>query len=525
MSGLIQAEGRFSVIDPHLNGTVLNEAKSRGIFRIAGRLRELVRLSPLKRNLNVNQNPVSYSERPEPVRTPLGRRRAHVIRNRPLSSVRKPVQPGPVNHGARHLQSAVANAAKSYASRGSVPEHLITTKHNTIENVAIGGDEIFGDFAEVIKSARDEVLIQTFSWEPDSPGVQKQIVPAIQALQEEAKRHPERFKLPLKIRILVNQARGPAAKFMKRKKGNRPPTADYLLPNLGKIDRRLLDIKGGVHVNKMTDALHSKTIIADGYRAAITGANVQRRNHASDQGKGRSAFDTGLRFRGEAGEALRASFVNNWENGFNTKDKPNKKMRTLRQPPKMTGLSETPITILTRKPNTNIADRSLKDPQGQGFIAAIRNAQSEVCIQSPNLNNPEIIKELVSAANRGVRVKLLLSKRFNEQRESATGAGGTNAQAVNTIRKLSANHPDIDIRWYVPPGETEAVEENKMGDGASHAKFACFDNQMAITGSTNMDNQSLYYADETSIAISGKDNTLYIKNRIFTPAFDRSVAA
>ncbi|MRI31832.1 hypothetical protein EOPP23_02330 [Endozoicomonas sp. OPT23] len=525
MSGLIQAEGRFSVIDPHLRGDVLDEAKSRGLFRIAGRLRELVRFSPLKRNLNVSQAPVSYSERPEPVETPLRRRRAHAIRNRPLPTVRKPVQPGPVNHEARYLQTVVSDAAKSHASKGSVPEHLITTHHNAIEHVAIGGDEIFGDFAEVIKSARDEILIQTFSWEPDSPGVQKQIVPAIKALQEEARRHPERFKLPLKIRILVNQARGPAAKFMKRKKGNRPPTADYLLPNLGKIDRRLLDIKGGVHVNKVTDALHSKTIVADGYRAAITGANVQRRNHASDQGKGRPAFDTGLRFRGEVGEALRTSFAHNWENGLDTKDRPNKKMRALRRPPKMTGLSETPITVLSRRSNANIADRSLKDPQGQGFTAAIRNAHSEVCIQSPNLNNPEIIKELVDAANRGVQVKLLLSKRFNEQRESSTGAGGTNAQAVETIRKLSSNNPSIDIRWYVPPGETEAVEENKMGDGASHAKFASFDDQMAITGSTNMDNQSIYYADETSIAISGKDNTLYIKNRIFTPAFDRSVSA
>ena len=525
MPGLVPAEGRFSVIDPHLHGKTREEASERGLFRVAGRLRNIRRFSPLEKSLTPKRTASAHEERSESVDTPLQRRRAYAIRNKPLSGIRNPVQPGSINAEARPLQTAVATAAKQYARQGSVPEHLITTQHNAIEHVAIGGDEIFGDFAEVIKDAREEVLIQTFSWEPDSPGVQKHIVPAIQALQEEARQHPERFKLPLKIRILVNQARGPAARFMKRKKGNRPPTADYLLPNLGKVDRRLLDIKGGVHVNKITDALHSKTVVADGHRAVITGANVQRRNHASEQGNGKPAFDTGLKFRGEAGEALRESFVSNWESGLDARDQPNKKLKPLTLPKDMTGLSVTPITVLTRKSNANITDRSLKNPQGQGFLAAIQNAEKEICIQSPNLNNPEIIKALVDASKRGVKIKLLLSKRFNEQRESAIGAGGTNAQAVNTIRKLSGNNGNIDIRWYVPPGETEAVEENKVGDGASHAKFACFDNQMAITGSTNMDNQSIYYADETSISIAGRDNTLYIKDRIFSPAFDRAVTA
>ncbi len=143
----------------------------------------------------------------------------------------------------------------------------------------------------------------------------------------------------------------------------------------------------------------------------------------------------------------------------------------------------------------------------------------------PNLNNPVLIKALVAAAHRGVKVELLLSKRFNEQRESALGAGGTNAKAVKKLKSLSKNSSNLDIRWYVAPGGNEPVEENRSGDGASHAKFASFDDHMVVIGSSNQDNQSWYYADETSLAIAGRDNTVYVRDRLFQPAFDRSVAA
>ncbi|MGY0215972.1 phospholipase D-like domain-containing protein [Endozoicomonadaceae bacterium StTr2] len=454
-------------------------------------------------------------------------RRGFVVRPNRQHLVRGPEQqgPGPINPEAVRMQRAVTEAATGCSQNGSIPESLVTTYRNTVESVAIGGDEIFDSFSDVIRGARQEVLIQTFSWEPNSPGVQKHIIPALRALQREAHQHPERFRLPLKIKILVNQARGPAAKFMKRKKGNRAPTIENLLPGF-KPDRRLLDVRGGVHANRLTDGLHSKTVVADGCRAAITGANIQRRNHAGTEGRGLAAYDTGTVVRGEVGMALRSGFMHNWVRGLDARDKPNRQVRPLRYPPDFSRdpeLTATPITVLTRKANPNIAERSIDCPQSQGLLTAINEAEKRIAIQSPNLNNAVLIKALATAVERGVKVELLLSKRFNEQRESAMGAGGTNAEAVSKLFQLCGHpNPNLDIRWYVPPGDTEPVEENKPGEGASHAKFASFDDHMVVVGSANMDNQSWYYADETSLAISGKDNTCYIRDRLFQPAFDRS---
>ncbi len=530
MAGDFNVLERFSPIEPHLKGEELHQAKQRGLFRIAGRLRQIVKLSPLTSAFRQSRQESIHEGLPIPENKSIRQRRGHVQRKGRLPSLHKPVviQPGDANKRALEFHASVSNAAGKYGNNGTIPKDLITTQRNAVESVAIGGEEIFGSFASVIKSARDEVLIQTFSWEPNSPGVQDHIIPAIKALQAEARAHPERFSLPLKIRILVNQARGPAAKFMKRKKGNRAPTVENLLPNLGKVNRQLLDIKGGIHINKLTDGLHTKTVVADGTRAAITGANVQKRNHANTERNGLAAYDTGTVVRGEVGQSLRAGFIHNWENGLDAKDKPNKKIRPQRRPPNFNldhSLTNTPITVLTRKANPNISKRSLYSPQSQGLITAIRESRDKICIQSPNLNNPELIKELVGAAKRNVKVEILLSKRFNEQRESTVGAGGTNTEAVGKLKLLSNNHPNLDIRWYVAPGGTTPVEENLLGDGASHAKFASFDDQMVVIGSANMDNQSWYYADETSLAIAGKDNTLYVKNRLFQPAFDRSVSA
>lgn len=528
MPGKITVGGQQSLIAPPSKQDAELQAKGVQRFRVAGRLRLMTPFSPSmsKPGKAVKQNVDKLST--QHLGKKIGLRRSNALRYSRLPSIHKRSAPGSINTAARPFQKAVSQIAEKFASKGTVPKELITTQRNAIEKVTIGGDEIFGSFGSVIRGAKEEVLIQTFSWEPNSPGVQEHIIPAIQALQAEAKRHPDSFSLPLKIRILVNQARGPAAKFMKRKKGNRAPTIENLLPNLGNIDKNLLNIKGGVHVNKLTDGLHSKTVIADGQRVAITGANVQKRNHATDEGSGLAAYDTGAVLRGEVGLSLRAGFEHNWERSLDAQDKPNKKLRRLSVSPDFDNdstLTETPITVLTRKANIDPFNRSLANPQAQGFLTAIQNARNRISIQSPNLNNPVLIKALVAAAHRGVKVELLLSKRFNEQRESALGAGGTNAKAVKKLKSLSKNSSNLDIRWYVAPGGNEPVEENRLGDGASHAKFASFDDHMVVIGSSNQDNQSWYYADETSLAIAGRDNTVYVRDRLFQPAFDRSVAA
>ena len=184
------------------------------------------------------------------------------------------------------------------------------------------------------------------------------------------------------------------------------------------------------------------------------------------------------------------------------------------------------VLVATRVANGNPFANRMDNPHGQSYLAAIRNAERVVRIHTPNLNDDAIKRAITYAvAKRKVTVQIVVSKRFNELSESLPGWGGPNGQNVKDLfrraRKAGGSEAvrRLDLRWY--SGPEGLIEGN--GPQASHAKYASFDDQVAIVGSGNMDTQSQNHSRELNLVVDDAAGVRAWDQRVFRPSFARAV--
>ncbi len=441
--------------------------------------------------------------------------------------------------GRTPLQQSVLNAVKGSAVRGSVRPELTVTQGNHLTSVSIGGDAIFAQQAELVRMAKDEVLIQTFAWDPNSAGA-RMILDSLAALADE---RPEGSG-KLKVRLIVDEGTGLAKKFMfmtsaaKRKHAGPsrwPSSPEHLVGNYKKApDHKYakitekLDFQVRVHQHSSSNSLHSKSLVVDGRVAAMTGANVQSRNHGETP-----AYDFGISMAGTVASGLRDDFVSHWNAAANPDQETQAmSLAPMAPTPKGTESNESSdgvvMALLTRTPNWNVLHNGVSSPQNQGFIAAMSNAKRSIQIMTPNLNAPAARDELVRAANRGVSVQILVSKGFNDKRVNGFIAGGTNDMSIQDIYHRVKDRSHLDIRYFQNPArsETDPVPDgNVPGNGSSHAKFMAVDGEVVIVGSSNMDKTSWHFSAETNAAILDSEATQAIRDAIFAPAWSKSQRA
>ncbi|BEV17570.1 hypothetical protein HBDW_43580 [Herbaspirillum sp. DW155] len=194
------------------------------------------------------------------------------------------------------LESSILSKALFYAQNGTVPKSLMVTENKKIESIDLTGDEIFASQAKLASSAREEVLIQTFAWEPSSPGAKAildGLLEAIDARHRISASEPTAQK-KLRVCILINEGTGFAEKFMKMTSANKKrgpskrwaSTPDAIVGNYkSSLDHKYsklieaADFQVRVHQHSSSNSLHAKSVVVDGRKSAVTGANVQSRNH------------------------------------------------------------------------------------------------------------------------------------------------------------------------------------------------------------------------------------------------------
>lgn len=446
---------------------------------------------------------------------------------------RASLEEGSAIKGKTLLQQSILNAVNSSAIRGSVRPELAVTQGNNLISADVGGDAIFSKQAELVKTAKEEVLIQTFAWDPNSAGA-KMILDSLATLADERPDGAEK----LAVRLMVDEGTGLAKKFMLMTSANKgkntgpsrwSSSPEALVGNYknspdhkyAKITEKL-DFQVRVYQHSSSNSLHSKSVVVDGAAAAMTGANVQSRNHGE-----MPAYDLGVTMSGPVASGLRDDFVSHWNAAVN----PDQKTQAMRLAPipNATELDEPSegvvMALLTRTPNWNVLHNGVSSPQNQGFIAAMSNAQKSIQVMTPNLNAPAVRDELVRAANRGVNVQILVSKGFNDERVKGFIAGGTNDESIRDIASRVKDKSRLDIRYFQNPNhlETDPLPDgNTAGNGANHAKFMAVDGEVAIVGSSNMDKTSWHFSAETNAAILDTDATQSISDAIFAPAWNKS---
>jgi phosphatidylserine/phosphatidylglycerophosphate/cardiolipin synthase-like enzyme len=395
------------------------------------------------------------------------------------------------------LMAKIVAACRPVTGRGTVPAGLLVSTAKRVHPAFIEGPAIFTEQARMIRGAKREVLLQVFVWEVGSEA--SKLVEG--ALRDLAKARAG-AKHPVRVRVVLNGHDWFKGAYEQ---------VEARLLGLG-LDKRVVDLRVARHGHKLVGALHSKALVVDGEQVLVTGANLERVHDA-----GSPWFDTGYRLDGALGASARAEFGHLW-----------KKSTGERLPPleDTTSAGEIVVLFATRRANGNPFSNRMDNPFGQAYLSAIRGARKVVKIHTPNLNDDALKRAIVDAVvtNR-VQVQIVVSKRFNEVSESIPGWGGPNRKNVIALFREVRRRGGADavarlkFRWYAAP--EGAVEGN--GPRASHAKYASFDDQVAIVGSGNMDTQSQNHSREFNLVVDDPRAVRAWDRKVFDPSFGRAV--
>ena len=383
----------------------------------------------------------------------------------------------------------------SRQATSAIPADQVLTIGNRSGPALLDGAAIFGELANLVRSAETSVDIAMFVWEVDSD--------ASRALMSAL----ENVGPQVKVRLLVNDV---------ALAGGGPSTARALE---SAITARPINaqVSLAMRPHLAFGAMHEKLAIIDDRIAHLGGANVEAVHDWTDGAQ--PWRDSAYVVDGEIAASLGVGFDALWESSdlaschgacVGVRER------------RAIVAGDVPMIALTRKPAggpNNHTDSAL----ASGILAAFAAAEHSIAIQTPNLNDDAVRASLIEAIGRGVEVELVLSRDFNETTENAPGQGGGNRENVDRLYAeamigFGADHACryLDARWYAVSGGG-VVDGNVAG--ASHLKYTEVDEQLVIVGSANMDTQSWNYSGESNIAIDDAETARRYSRAIFAPTF------
>ena len=214
------------------------------------------------------------------------------------------------------------------------------------------------------------------------------------------------------------------------------------------------------------------------------------------------------------------------------------------QPPKWLGWSKHEVQIAIVGRDSYGAKRKVKtaiNAQNAAFVAALRGAKNHVNINSPNLNSYDLMDEIYYAVKRGVDVNFLLSKDYQNYNWWAQEAGANRTAVkyllrdIACLKKEKSSIGSFNLRWFVTRGNAlSGAKKGGKGYGKldsriktkfnnhNHTKFLTADNQIAIVGSANWDEQSWYNSRELNVLIDGNSITNALCKSVFKEDFVRA---
>ncbi len=402
-----------------------------------------------------------------------------------------------------HVMQRVVEATRRTAGEGTIPTAVMYSQSgNSVDDrVLVKAPEIFAAMRGLISGAEREVLIQEFYWESgcDPSG---QLVAGLEELQ--SRREQLAADKPVHVYAVLNHH------WLLVRHARRDFERDVARAGL---DPRWVEVHVAPFTQRLFGNLHTKSFVVDGTRALLTSANVH-----SPQNELAPWHELGFLVSGPVARSLRADFEDAWS-------------RAASGPlPSMPVDDDethagTPCLVVTRRANGNPFRRSTTDPAAQAFLTAFEQARRRIRILTPHLNNRAIRRSLLDAARRGVRLEIVLAKGKGRKRVMMPLQGGTNIRNVRrlhrAIRREPEAHTRLDIRWHAVDG-TPVV-----GDGANalHAKYATVDGELAVVGSSNLDDQAIHYSREVNVVVDSATVVGAWYERAFLPVFESAMPA
>lgn len=312
----------------------------------------------------------------------------------------------------------------------------VTHRHNRVE-LFQGGKQFFEALFTAIRSAERTILLEYYLIHDDkiSSNLAGELADAVQ--------------------------RGVAVKLIYDYIGCLDTPASYF-KNLSKRGVKLLpfnvpSFKRGIYWFDKRD--HRKMTIVDGSLAFLGGFNIGD-EYAGSLGGKQSFRDLGFSIRGEAVVELETIFHKTWNYERDDAD-PKIAGELLRQPGRRVG--DAAVNIISGGP------RQRRSYIREAFQVNIASAAEEILIATPYfVPGPRIIRSLLRAVRRGVRVRLLLPARSDVPLVLLLGRS-----SYSTLLK-------------------GGVEIFEMEREILHAKVMLIDAERTVIGSANLDQRSFH---------------------------------
>ena len=312
----------------------------------------------------------------------------------------------------------------------------VTHRHNRVE-LFHGGRQFFEALFTAIRHAEHTILLEYYLI------------------------HNDRIGSELANELADAVQRGVAVKLIYDYIGCLDTPASYF-KNLSRLGVKLLpfnvpSFKRGIYWFDKRD--HRKMTIIDGTLAFLGGFNIGD-EYAGSLGGNQSFRDLGFSIRGEAVVELESIFHGTWHGGRDAAAPPVSVERP-RQPGRKVG--DAAVNIISGGP------RQRRSYIREAFQVNIASAAEEILIATPYfVPGPRIIRSLLRAVRRGVRVRLLLPARSD----------------VPLVLLLGRSSYATLLRGGVEIFELERE--------ILHAKVMLIDAERTVIGSANLDQRSFH---------------------------------
>ena len=225
-------------------------------------------------------------------------------------------------------------------------------------------------------------------------------------------------------------------------------------------------------LKRFNNRTHREIIVVDGDTGFVGGAGIAAHWLGGDRGA-RPWRDTMLRVRGGLVAGLQTAFAENWL------ESTDQILANAEVFPDVVSADAGPsglVVLGTPSPARSSSARVL-------FQVVIAGARETIDINSPYfLPDTCARRELIAAAGRGVRIRVITPGRANNH---------LSARLASRRRYGELLRAGIEIHEYQP--------------GMIHAKILVMDGLCSIVGSTNFDNRSFGLNDEINLAVVDRD--------------------
>lgn len=331
------------------------------------------------------------------------------------------------------------------------------------------GVNSFAERNRMIDSAKESICLQTFIFNSDDTG------------WELANKLAAKAREGVEVRVIYDAVGS----------GRADPKMFEMMKEAG-VDVRAYGEKWKVW--DINDRWHEKHLIVDGKASVQGGMNIA--NEYAFGGSGRQVFSRGqegseawrdadVKLEGPAVADTMKAFVRNWgELGGTLSDADKAKL--------FPRLDAAPGGPAVRVVQHNPEVKGLDGTTNRLYLKSIETAQKSITIENAYFLPPaELRKALISAAKRGVEVKVL-----------------TNSRASNDMGFVS----DAARAFYDDMIKAGVKIYEKQG-GTLHAKTATFDGAFSIVGSVNLNGRSKYQDAEVAVAVQDDATAKQLEQR------------